>query len=186
MGWDDIGESACPIARSLAVLGDRWTLLIVRELFLGGRRFDAFQAQTGISPHLLSVRLRRLEDAGVVERRRYQDRPARFEYRLTAKGKDLLGVVLALRGWGLRWGGFEPGAEPAVRLFHTACGTEIESAARCPGCGAPLQPRDITLRLGAAYASEREGRRKAAAGTRPPARRRDPGDPGPAADGEEV
>ena len=159
MGWDDIAESVCPIARSLAVLGDRWTMLIIRELFLGTRRFDAFQVQTRISPHLLSVRLRRLEDDGVIERRRYQVRPARYEYRLTAKGKDLLGVVLALRAWGLRWCGLDPADEPAVKLFHSACGGEVGSAPICGGCGEPLHPRDITARLSAEFAAEREARR---------------------------
>lgn len=159
MGWDDIAESVCPIARSLAVLGDRWTMLIVRELFLGTRRFDVFQAQTGVSPHLLSARLKRLEDDGVVERRRYQQRPPRYEYRLTAKGKDLLGVVLALRAWGLQWCGLDPAAEPAVKLYHRACGSEIGATTLCPGCGEPLHPHDITARLSDTFAAERDARR---------------------------
>lgn len=158
MGWDAIGESACPIARSLAELGDRWTLLIVRELFLGTRRFDAFQAQTGASPHLLSVRLKRLEDDGIIERRLYQSRPRRYEYRLTEKGKDLLGVVLALRAWGLRWCGLDSAEEPAVRLFHTACGEEVGSAPVCWNCGTRLQSRDITAKLADTYTAERAAR----------------------------
>ncbi len=158
MSWDDIAESVCPIARSLAVLGDRWTMLIIRELFLGTRRFDVFQAQTGISPHLLSVRLKRLQDEGVIERRRYQERPARYEYRLTAKGKDLLGVILALRAWGLRWGGLDPIDEPAVTLAHAGCGGPIEANPRCLGCGEAVQPRDIAANLGSSFAAERDAR----------------------------
>lgn len=158
MGWDDIGESVCPIARSLAVLGDRWTMLIVRELFLGTRRFDAFQEQTGMSSHLLSARLKRLEGEGIVERRAYQVRPSRYEYRLTEKGKDLHGVVLALRAWGLRWCGL--GAdEPAVRLIHRTCGQEVGLSPICPHCREPLQPRDIKVALSDAFAKEREAKR---------------------------
>src|SRR5688572_10462993 len=94
--------------------------MVVRELFLGSRRFDEFLAQTGISPHLLSVRLRELESAGIVERRAYQARPVRHDYRLTPKGVDLWGVVTALRDWGDRWGEWPHGAPVQVR--HTACG----------------------------------------------------------------
>ena len=178
MGWDDIGESVCPIARSLAVLGDRWTLLIVRELFLGTRRFDGFQAQTGVSPHLLSVRLKRLEDEGVLERRRYQDRPARFEYRLTAKGKDLLGVVVALRAWGLRWGGLDP-TTPATTLVHRGCGGRVQVGPVCEGCGQPLHAHEITATLSDAFAAERDARRALPGEDAPRRRRRQPGPAAP-------
>jgi DNA-binding HxlR family transcriptional regulator len=167
MSWDDIAESVCPIARSLAVLGDRWTLLIIRELFLGTRRFDAFQAQTGMSSHLLSMRLKRLEDDGVIERRLYQTRPRRYEYRLTAKGKDLHAIVLALRAWGLRWCGLDPADEPAVKLIHTACGGEVGSTPICGHCGEPLHPRTITAMFSDAFAAEREARRASFASGKP-------------------
>jgi DNA-binding HxlR family transcriptional regulator len=166
MAWDDIGESVCPVARSLAVLGDRWTMLIIRELFLGTRRFDAFQAQTGMSSHLLSARLKRLEGDGIVERRLYQDRPRRYEYRLTAKGRDLYGIVLAMRAWGLRWCGLDP-AEPAVRLVHTTCGGEVGLALICRDCGETLHSRNITATFGDAFAAERKARRSSFAATRP-------------------
>ncbi len=159
MGWDGVGKSICPIARSLAVLGDRWTMLIIRELFLGTRRFDAFQAQTGMSPHLVSQRLKRLEKDGIVERRPYQQRPPRYEYRLTEKGKDLHSVVLALRAWGMRWGGLDPAAEPAVTLIHKTCGEKIGTTEVIhPDCGALLHPHDIATRFGAEFAAEREAR----------------------------
>ncbi|MBL8661016.1 MAG: helix-turn-helix transcriptional regulator [Rhodospirillales bacterium] len=167
MSWDEVGESLCPVARSLAVLGDRWTLLIVRELFLGTRRFDAFQAQTGMSSHLLSLRLKRLEDDGVVERRPYQTRPHRYEYRLTAKGKDLHGVVLALRAWGLRWYGPDPAVGPAVQLIHTVCGGEVGSASICVHCGEPLHARTVEAKFSDAYAAEREARRASSASAKP-------------------
>lgn len=159
MGWDDVGDSVCPVARALAVLGDRWTLLIIRELFLGTRRFDAFQAQTGMSPHLLSTRLKRLEDAGVVERRPYQNRPRRYEYRLTPKGEDLHGVVLALRAWGLRWCDLDAEDEPAIRLIHKDCGAEIGSGSTCPQCGGPLDARRVRVMFSDAFVAEREARR---------------------------
>lgn len=166
MAWNDIGESVCPIARSLAVFGDRWTMLIVRELFLGTRRFDAFQAQTGMSSHLLSARLKRLEKDGIIERRLYQTRPRRYEYRLTTKGKDLHGIVVALRAWGLRWCGLDR-AEPAVKLVHTTCGGEVGSALICRDCGEALHPRNVTATFGVAFAAEREARRSSFAATKP-------------------
>ncbi|MBK8175305.1 MAG: helix-turn-helix transcriptional regulator [Rhodospirillales bacterium] len=158
MAWDDISESVCPIARSLAVLGDRWTLLIIRELFLGTRRFDAFQAQTGASPHLLSNRLKRLESDGVIERRLYQQHPPRYDYRLTAKGRDLHAIVLALRSWGLRWGNLDPAGEPAVRLVHRECGGEVDAAPVCIRCGAAVPPRDVAAVFGYDFAAERDAR----------------------------
>lgn len=158
MGWDDIGESVCPVARALAVLGDRWTLLIIRELFLGTRRFDAFQAQTGMSSHLLSERLKRLETAGIIERRRYQTRPRRHEYRLTPKGEDLHGIVLALRAWGLQWCGLDAADEPAVRLIHKECGAEVGSAPTCPQCGGALSARSLRVMVSDGFAAERRAR----------------------------
>ena len=160
MGWDEVADSVCPIARSQAVLGDRWTMLLIRELFLGTRRFDAFQAQTGMSSHLLSQRLKRLEQGGIVERQQYQARPPRYEYRLTAKGKDLHSVLLALRAWGMRW---YPAGEPAVRLVHNTCGQEIETLAFHHECGEVLRPRDITATFNEAFAAEREQRLAGAA-----------------------
>ena len=96
MSWDEVCESVCPIARSLSVVGDRWTLLILRELSMGSRRFEEIQAQTGMSSFLLSTRLKRLEKDGVIERRLYNERPPRYEYHATAKGKDLDEVLLFL------------------------------------------------------------------------------------------
>jgi DNA-binding HxlR family transcriptional regulator len=167
VGWENIGESVCPIARTLAVLGDRWTMLIIRELFLGTRRFDAFQAQTGMSSHLLSTRLKRLENDGVIERKLYQTRPRRYEYRLTTKGKDLHGIVLALRAWGLQWCGLDTADEPAVKLVHTTCGAEVGSAPICRHCGEPLSPRSITATFSDAFAAEREARQESFAAGKP-------------------
>src|SRR5688500_9730788 len=89
-------DQNCSVARALEVLGDRWTLLVVRDAFLGVRRFDDFQRSLGIARNVLADRLGRLVDEGVLERRRYQERPERFEYRLTPKGLDLLPVTMSL------------------------------------------------------------------------------------------
>ncbi|HET7622476.1 MAG TPA: helix-turn-helix domain-containing protein [Gemmatimonadaceae bacterium] len=88
------------------MVGDRWTMLILRELFVGAIRFEEFQAQTGMSPHLLSTRLKRLEGDGVVARHLYSTSPPRHEYRLTRKGLDLYPLLLSLKSWGGKWCGF--------------------------------------------------------------------------------
>lgn len=161
MGWDEVGNTVCPIARALAVVGDRWTVLILRELFLGARRFDDFQAQTGISTHLLSTRLKRLEDDGIIARRQYSERPPRHEYRLTDKGLDLYPLLLSLKAWGEKWGGLKRGAEPALRIVHRHCGRETGLELSCPSCGEPFGPKDTTVAIGAKFGAERQARRDA-------------------------
>src|ERR1700682_4443887 len=93
----------CSIARALDVVGEHWTLLLMREAFRGVRRFAGFIERLGIAPNILAVRLRRLVEHGILEERAYQERPPRVEYRLTAKGRDLYPVIVALLGWGDRW-----------------------------------------------------------------------------------
>jgi len=93
----------CPVARALAIVGDRWTLLVLRDVHLGIHRFDALQANLGISRKVLAQRLAALVDDGVLERVAYQERPRRFEYHLTEKGTELGHVLLALKDWGERW-----------------------------------------------------------------------------------
>src|SRR5277367_4791172 len=90
----------CSIARALEVVGERWTLLIVRDAFLGLRRFDQFQESLGIARNVLTDRLNRLVEEGILERVRYSERPERFEYTLTTKGRDLYVALIALRQWG--------------------------------------------------------------------------------------
>ena len=105
----------CSIARSLELVGERWTLLILRDLFLGHRRFEALQSRLGIARNVLAARLEKLVAAGIVERRRYSERPLRHEYRLTAKGRDLWPVLVALMQWGDR---HAAPAGPPVLLAH--------------------------------------------------------------------
>lgn len=140
MRWDDVGEMPCSVARTAAVLGDRWTMLILRNAFLGIRRFDAFQAQLGVTRHVLADRLARLVDEGIFEKRPYQANPPRHEYRLTDKGRDLHPILLALTAWGDRWK--DDGAGPPVLLRHKRCGHLMRPVMVCSECGEPLDPRD--------------------------------------------
>jgi DNA-binding HxlR family transcriptional regulator len=162
MSWSEVADTNCSVARTLAVVGDRWTILILREMFLGTRRFDDLQAQTGMSPHLLSTRLKRLEQDAIIARHPYQERPVRHEYRLTEQGLDLYPVLLALKGWGEKWGGFAPDAEPALTIAHRGCGHAVGIAPRCAGCGETIGARDAVVALGDAFAAERRARRDAA------------------------
>ena len=96
----DLAAMECSIARTLDVIGDRWSLMIIRDAFYGVRRFEVFQRDLGVARNVLTDRLNKLVDKGVLERRRYEDRPPRYEYRLTDRGRDLVGVVLVIMRWG--------------------------------------------------------------------------------------
>ena len=145
MRWQEIGELDCSIARTLSVIGDRWTLLVLRDCFLGGRRFDDFEASLGLSPHLLSTRLAKLVEHGILERRPYQERPARFEYRLTEKGRDVYPVIVSLLRWGDRWMGSKDG--PPVELVHRGCGHVTTPTLTCSVCGDPVEARQMTAKV---------------------------------------
>lgn len=159
MSWDDACDSLCPIARALSIVGDRWTLLIMRELTMNVRRFEDIQAQTGMSPHLLSARLKRLEKDGVIERRLYHERPKRYEYHATEKGRDLDSVLLTLRSWGLKWGDYPQDAEPAARLTHRESGELVGADWRIPAGGRPFSFEDLDAQISPAWAAEREAKR---------------------------
>jgi DNA-binding HxlR family transcriptional regulator len=131
----------CSVAQCLDVVGEWWSLLIVRDAFLGVTRFDDFQARLGISRNILTRRLNHLVDGGVLRRVPYQDHPPRSEYRLTAKGRDLWHVVTAMRQWGDRWAA--PGGPP-VETRHTACGHVVTAVPSCSHCGEPLDARSVT------------------------------------------
>lgn len=153
MRWSKSGETLCPIARALALLGDRWTLLVLREFFLGAHRFDEIAAVTGMSSALLAARLRRLTAAGILERRPYQQRPRREEYRLTAKGRELYPVLIALKGWSERWHPDE--GEPALTITHRPCGCELKPRFACAACGEDIDPRDGVVTLSEEFKAER-------------------------------
>jgi DNA-binding HxlR family transcriptional regulator len=137
----------CSAARALEVVGERWTILIVRDAFLGVRRFDDFQRSLGIARNVLQGRLESLAENGILERVRYQERPERFEYRLTEKGLDLWPVVVSLLAWGDRH--MAPDGPPVV-LEHRDCGGRVNDRRICDSCGALLGPRDVKARRGPA------------------------------------
>ena len=141
MKWNALEEEPCPIARSLAVLGDRWTLLFIRDAVFGVRRFEAFQASLRISRTSLSERLQTLVDAGVLERRAYSERPLRHEYRLTARGRGLHEVMLVLSQWGNSLAD-----APLTETVHTTCGHVLRPVVTCADCGEPVRPRDVRVR----------------------------------------
>jgi len=136
----------CSIASTLEVTGERWTLLIVRDAMLGLRRFDEFQADLGIARNVLQSRLERLVQRGIFYKHRYQERPERYEYRLTAKGLDLWPTLVALMQWGDAHA--RPTAGPPVVLEHRGCGGAIDTHRTCERCGEKLGPRDAAAKPG--------------------------------------
>jgi len=140
------GAPDCSIARALDIVGDRWTILILRDAFRGLRRYDELRRDLDIPRAVLADRLRRLVDAGVLTRRRYQDHPPRDEYRLTPMGMQLSPILVALMQWGDRWLG-GPGGAPTL-LVHEPCGTEIDLGFHCRYCDVDFTPGDIASRPG--------------------------------------
>ena len=132
----------CSIASALDVIGEKWSLLVVRELLLGVRRFNDIAANTGAPRDILTARLRRLEELGVVERREYSERPPRYEYRLTQAGKNLQPVMLALK----QWGDDHVMEGPLPVVFEHTCGEVFIPRTHCEACGEPFEPRSISLR----------------------------------------
>lgn len=142
MAPTDFSQMHCSVARTLDVVGERWSLLILRDAFYGVRRFEDFQNDLGIARNILSDRLDKLVDQGVLERHLYQERPPRYEYRLTAKGRDLLPVLLAMMRWGDRWVCDD---DVPVRLTHTTCGSETHAVMACAECGEELRLPDLRV-----------------------------------------
>jgi DNA-binding HxlR family transcriptional regulator len=130
----------CSIARTLELIGEKWALLVLREVFLGVRRFDAIQRNTGAPRDILSARLHKLVAGGLLERQQYQQRPARFEYRLTQPGRELLPVLLTLMQWGDR---HLADGDPPLTYRHS-CGADLEPVLVCGSCGDPVARRDLT------------------------------------------
>jgi DNA-binding HxlR family transcriptional regulator len=141
MKWSEIDQQDCSVAQALSVIGDRWTMLILREAFMRVRRFEDFQGRTGAPRPVLADRLKTLVDNGVLERRLYSEHPDRFEYRLTEKGRDLYPVVVSLLRWGDRW--MSGAAGPPVELRHRACGHPMHPELACPECGEWVEARDM-------------------------------------------
>jgi len=145
-------DMECPIARTLEVVGEWWTLVVVRDAFLGVRRFQDFQARLGIAPNTLTRRLEALCAHGILEKRRYEERPPRDEYTLTEKGRDLLPLLLSLATYGNRWLAGDEGA--SIVPIDVATGAEVDPVLVDRRTARPLRAGVVALRAGPA-ASER-------------------------------
>ncbi len=141
----------CSVAQCLEVVGEWWSLLIVRDALIGVSRFDEFQSRLGISRNVLNDRLSRLVAEGVLQKVPYQHHPPRYDYRLTTKGRELWPVLNAMREWGDRWAAPDG---PPVELVHRPCGHEISAELRCSACGEVLEQRDLRLVPGPGAAEE--------------------------------
>jgi DNA-binding HxlR family transcriptional regulator len=137
----------CSIAGALELIGDRWALLLIRDLSLGLSRYDELRASTGIPDATLAARLKHLTDAGIVERVRYQDRPPRAEYHLTRKGRDLWKVSVALREWGDRWDATGYG-KPSMEMVDRDSGRPLVLALVDAETGEPVPSERVQLRAG--------------------------------------
>ena len=145
MPYREFEGQNCSLARALAVVGERWSLLVLREVILGRRRFREIQRQTGVAPNILSDRLDTLVERGVLKRRASRGDPAPPEYWLTRKGLDLVPALIALAHWGDAYE--SPSGKPR-EFFHSQCGHEVESLMHCPRCGLDVRPEELRARPG--------------------------------------
>jgi DNA-binding HxlR family transcriptional regulator len=167
-------DQNCSVARALELVGERWTILVLRDVFLGRRRFDQMQQSLGVARNVLAARLDRLVGDGILEKVPYQERPLRHEYRLTSKGLDLWPVIVELLRWGDRHAA--PAAGPPIVLRHKGCGGELGEHRICTRCGKLLEAGDTRAEAGpgadARSGSSREagadpGLRRSARASRP-------------------
>ena len=153
-------QTLCPVARAETVVGDRWTVLILRELFMRMHRFEEIQAQTGATPQMVAARLKTLEADGLVKRHAYSKRPLRHEYHLTEKGEAFYPVILALRAWGETWcKSLREGR--AINYTHLVCGQPAGLGPDCESCGKPLRREELVAEQAPKYRKERLARRDA-------------------------
>ncbi len=134
------------VQRALEQVGDAWTFMILRELFFGVRRFADFETNTGVSPAILTDRLRKLVRFKLATRAKYSERPARYEYRLTEKGRDLYPLTVGLMLWGDRW--LSGRAGPPLELLHRSCGAHAHPRFVCDVCDEPIEARTMDWRPG--------------------------------------
>ncbi|MFE6098434.1 winged helix-turn-helix transcriptional regulator [Streptomyces laurentii] len=144
----DYATQQCSIARALEVIGERWTLLVVRDAFYGVRRYSDFLVHLGAPRAVLAARLQSLVEDGVLDKRRYQESPPRDEYVLTERGLALWPVIRSLGLWGRGGPPGEPTAPPMRLFHHTDCGTELGPYGECPACRAVVPPADVEMRPG--------------------------------------
>jgi DNA-binding HxlR family transcriptional regulator len=141
----NLAELPCSLARTLEIVGEWWTLLVLRDVCFGVSRFDEIHQHLGIARNILKARLDSLIEHGMVTRMRYQERPDRYEYRPTAKAADFVPAMLALVAWGDRWTAHDG---PPVLFTHRACGRDTAAAVVCSACGTPLAVDDLDVRPG--------------------------------------
>ena len=151
----DYPGQVCSIAKALEVVGERWTLLIVRDVMAGSRRFDELQKGLGVARNVLANRLQRMVDEDILERRPYQANPERFEYFLTEKGLDLWPALVALLGWGDRHTPYPDG--PPIVILHKECGGRVTDRGVCGDCGEVLHARDAKALPGPGVEVEESG-----------------------------
>jgi DNA-binding HxlR family transcriptional regulator len=161
MKQENTDDTLCPIARAAALIADRWTILVLRELRMGNDRFDGILAQTGMSPNLLTQRLKTMEDNGLIERRLYQERPKRYAYCVTDKTRELDGMMLMLRLWGMRHCGLDPKAESAVTMRHRRTGALIDANWQPDAEDLPFSFGQVEAQVNPEWAAERAGRAEA-------------------------
>ncbi|GAB17328.1 putative HxlR family transcriptional regulator [Gordonia effusa NBRC 100432] len=139
MRHDDLADKNCAVARTWAIIGERWTMMILREFFRGEHRFDPIARKLGLGRSVLTDRLRMLVDEGILERRQYDSAPDRLGYHLTTKGEELYPLFVAVIDWGDKWAV----DNPPVTLTHAACGHQPHVSLRCENCDTDLTRRDI-------------------------------------------
>jgi len=139
-------DQPCGVARAMDIVGELWAFMVIRDVFLGVRRFEGLRANLGISRKVLAERLGLLVERGILERRQYQERPPRFEYRLTPMGVDLFPVLMALARWGNRW--LAGAAGPPIEFVHRKCGQVTHARVVCDGCGEDLGAHNVQPQLG--------------------------------------
>ncbi|OTG61992.1 transcriptional regulator [Acinetobacter sp. ANC 3903] len=145
MKWDEIGEQPCSIARTLSVIGDRWTVLILRNAFLGMRRFESFQQNLGITRHVLSDRLKHLVEHGILVKKPYVQRQERYEYCLTEKGLALYPILMSMAHWADQWMNEDLG-QP-MQYTHQSCGHSMTPRLVCSECNETIQAKHIKAEL---------------------------------------
>jgi DNA-binding HxlR family transcriptional regulator len=153
MRWNKLEDEACSVARTVSVIGDRWTLLILRDCFLRVRRFEEFQARLGVTRPILASRLRKLVKDFVLAKVPYQERPLRYEYRLTQKGLDLYPIVMSI----VHWGDVHMAGKKGRPLLHqhVNCGKAFDPVMICSACGEPLSPKHVHVLRGPGATSPR-------------------------------
>ncbi len=153
MQWNELDQEPCSVARTLSVIGDRWTILILRDCFLRVRRFEDFQKSLGIARPVLADRLQKLLDSFVLTKVAYQEKPTRHEYRLTPKGLELYPVIMSIVHWGDSHMTDKKG--PPLYHRHNVCGHAFHVVQTCSECSGEVLPREVTVESNPAFALEK-------------------------------